>query len=85
MAVAKTGNAMVIRCGVQFLLIIRSTVDATIKADFARKIARLVETYAQPAEYARTMASVLDAAGPAAPKDLASQVRMPAPEPTWAA
>jgi hypothetical protein len=59
---------------VQFLIIIKSTVEVTVKASFARKIAHLAETFAEPAEYATIMASVLEAAGAAAPKELASQV-----------
>jgi hypothetical protein len=56
---------------VQFLLIIRSSSEDSIRAAYSTKVAQLVETYAQPAEYARTMAAVLVAAGNAAPKALA--------------
>jgi hypothetical protein len=58
----------------QFLIIIKGAVDATVKANFAAKIAHLAETFAEPAEYATTMADVLEAAGPAAPKELANRV-----------
>jgi hypothetical protein len=58
----------------QFLLIIRSSSEDSIRAAYATKVAQLVETYAQPAEYARTMAAVLVAAGNAAPKALASRM-----------
>lgn len=58
----------------QFLLIIRSSSEDSIRAAYSTKVAQLVETYAQPAEYARTMAAVLVAAGNAAPKGLASRI-----------
>jgi len=59
---------------VQFLSIIRSAPEDSIKAAYATKVASLVESYAQPAEYAKTMADVLVAAGNAAPKSLASRI-----------
>lgn len=59
---------------VQFLLIIRSSSEDSIRASYSTKVAQLVETYAQPAEYARTMAAVLVAAGNAAPRALASRI-----------
>ena len=58
----------------QFLSIIRSAPEDSIKAAYATKVASLVESYAQPAEYAKTMADVLVAAGNAAPKSLASRI-----------
>lgn len=59
---------------VQFMSIIRDTPEDSVKATYATKVATLVESYAQPAEYATTMASVLVAAGNAAPKSLASRI-----------
>eukprot|EP00892_Ulva_mutabilis_P004364 jgi/Ulvmu1/229/UM001_0233.1 len=58
----------------QFLSIIRGAPEDSIKAAYATKVASLVEAYAQPAEYARTMADVLIAAGSAAPRALASRI-----------
>lgn len=58
----------------QFLLIIRTSSEDSIRAAYSTKVAQLVETYAQPAEYARTMGAVLVAAGNAAPKALASRI-----------
>lgn len=54
--------------------IIRGAPEDSIKAAYATKVASLVESYAQPAEYAKTMAGVLVAAGNAAPKSLASRI-----------
>ena len=58
----------------QFLLIIRTSSEDSIRSAYSTKVAQLVETYAQPAEYARTMSAVLVAAGNAAPKALASRI-----------
>lgn len=58
----------------QFMSIIRGAQEDSIKAAYATKVASLVESYAQPAEYAKTMAGVLVAAGNAAPKSLASRI-----------
>lgn len=58
----------------QFMSIIRGAPEDSIKAAYATKVASLVESYAQPAEYAKTMAAVLVAAGNAAPKSLASRI-----------
>ena len=58
----------------QFLLIIKDAVETTVKAAFALKAFRLVERFAGSAEYARATASILQAAGNAAPKELAAAV-----------
>lgn len=59
---------------VQFLRIIRDAVEDDVKAHYALKVFSLVESYASPAEYAKTTASVLAAAGAAAPRSLAGRV-----------
>jgi hypothetical protein len=58
----------------QFLLIIKDSVETPVKAAFSLKVFCLVERFASAAVYGRTMADVLAAAGNSAPKRLAAQI-----------